>query len=223
MTPYNVVLLDPPWRYDNKQNGAADAHYATLSVRELADLPCFRDGSIADDALVACWVTTPFLHHLWRSDASGFRGDGLLDAWRARFVTSLYWHKAPAPTDFYDAGRQSRPVPKTPLGTGYWFRGETEQLVIAIRGKFPALRSPIRNHYTHPPLAHSEKPEIFRQAIVSALAYAAKQGRLDDHPPRYLELFARRAVPGWRCEGLELTGHDHRLPLGAYKIRRRRR
>ena len=230
---YDVVLLDPAWSYNNKQNGSADKHYATISVSDLARMPCFRDGTIAEDALVFCWITTPFLHHLWSSDARGFRGEGLLDHWRARYVTSLYWHKAPAREDVFRVGYErgyddgdyqkgalkdaaesaTAYMPKTPLGTGYWFRGEVEQLVVAVRGSFPALRSSRRNHVTHPPLKHSEKPAVFHDLIEAAILEAQRKKRLG--PVSKLELFARRARLGWRCEGLELTGHDHRTPLAA--------
>lgn len=115
-------------------------------------------------------------------------GAGHLDRIDFDYKTTLYWHKT---------GR---------IGTGYWFRNQIEELWIAKRGDGArAFRSATRNVHDAPVTGHSEKPEWFQDVL--------EQGGDRVGLTRRLELFARRARPGWRCEGLELTGHDHRLPL----------
>lgn len=111
----------------------------------------------------------------------------ILDEAGLDYKTTLYWHKT---------GR---------LGTGYWFRNQVEELWVASRGGAKAFRLPLRNVYEAPVGAHSEKPEWFQDAL--------EAGGIKVGLTRRLELFARRARPGWRCEGLELTGHDHREVL----------
>lgn len=111
----------------------------------------------------------------------------LMEAGGFEYRTTLFWHKT---------GR---------IGTGYWFRNQVEELWVGMRGRVPAPRLAIKNVYEGPVGEHSAKPEWFQDQLE---LLAQKSGLT-----RPLELFARRARPGWRCEGLELTGHDHRLPL----------
>lgn len=182
---YDLVVTDFPWQYENKQNGNADAKYATLSLEELAALMRLHgEQTFARDAVLGMWVTVPFK---WAAlplmEAAGFD-----------YKTTLFWHKAPE--DGYGQGR---------LGTGYWFRNEMEELWVGSRGKAKAFRSPERNVVRCPATKHSSKPERFQDLLEEAGRAVGLLGRL--------ELFARRHREGWRCEGLELTGHDHRLPL----------
>lgn len=77
---FPTVVVDPPWRYDNvATRGAAEDHYPTMSLAELAEL----DIPSAVDGHVYLWVTNAFL-------ADGF---DLLDAWDYRYKTTLTWCK----------------------------------------------------------------------------------------------------------------------------------
>jgi N6-adenosine-specific RNA methylase IME4 len=104
------------------------------------------------------------------------------------YKTSLFWHKT---------GR---------MGLGYWFRGEVEILLFGIKGKVKAFKCQLPNHVEAPVGEHSEKPEIFREIIEKATANMS---------PRYLELFARKEVPGWRCLGRDIDNRDIRDSLAS--------
>ena len=84
---YRTIVADPPWRYQKDTSmgakpGAAEAHYETMSMREIAALPV-RDLA-ADDAHLYLWVTVPRLYgdrddrsftpvDVWRRGASSSR------------------------------------------------------------------------------------------------------------------------------------------------------
>ena len=79
-TAWPTIVIDPPWRYDNvATRGAAEDHYPTMSLGELADL----DMPGTDDAHLYLWITNGFL-------SDGF---DLLDAWGYRYKTVLTWCK----------------------------------------------------------------------------------------------------------------------------------
>jgi N6-adenosine-specific RNA methylase IME4 len=99
----------------------------------------------------------------------------VMRAWGFKFKSAITWVKDKA-------------------GTGYWVRGQCELLLIGTSGDVPAP-SPGEQ----PPAVveaprgrHSEKPDIFAEHIE----------RLYPNVPK-LEMFARKARPGWSCWGNE--------------------
>jgi N6-adenosine-specific RNA methylase IME4 len=79
-TTFPVIVIDPPWRYDNvATRGAAEDHYPTMSLDELAALQL----PAAADAHIYLWVTNSFLRP----------GFDLLDAWGFTYKTTLTWCK----------------------------------------------------------------------------------------------------------------------------------
>lgn len=77
---FSAVVIDPPWRYDNKATrGAAEDHYPTMSLDELAALRIPG----ADDSHLYLWVTAAFMRD----------GFDLLDAWGFTYKTVLTWCK----------------------------------------------------------------------------------------------------------------------------------
>lgn len=77
---FGCIAIDPPWRYDNRATrGAAEDHYPTMSLDELAalELPA------AADSHLYLWTTNPFLHEAFH----------LLDAWGFTYKTCLTWCK----------------------------------------------------------------------------------------------------------------------------------
>jgi N6-adenosine-specific RNA methylase IME4 len=80
-----------------------------------------------------------------------------------------------------------------PPGMGYYVRVNTEHCLLATRGQPMVPDSkPLASWFTAPKRAHSRKPDEFY-----AIAEQVSPG------PR-LELFARRAWPGWDSWGSEL-------------------
>lgn len=54
------VYADPPWRYDNTASrGAAENHYSTMSIDDLAELPVNK--VVADNAHLHLWTTVSFI------------------------------------------------------------------------------------------------------------------------------------------------------------------
>jgi N6-adenosine-specific RNA methylase IME4 len=80
---------------------------------------------------------------------------------------------------------------KPRIGMGHYFRNTTEHVIFGVRGSLPTKRKNARTDFTAPMGRHSEKPEMFYRLIESM------------SPGPYLELFARRAAPGWDTWGNE--------------------
>jgi N6-adenosine-specific RNA methylase IME4 len=83
---------------------------------------------------------------------------------------------------------------KPRAGTGYWARSKHELLLIGTRGDIPAPAPGDRpDSIIEAPVGrHSEKPTVFAELIE----------RLYPTLPK-IELFARRARPGWTAWGKE--------------------
>jgi N6-adenosine-specific RNA methylase IME4 len=77
---YPTIVIDPPWRYDNiATRGAAEDHYPTMSLVELAALHI----PAADNAHLYLWTTNGFLRQAF----------DLIDAWQFTYKTCLTWTK----------------------------------------------------------------------------------------------------------------------------------
>lgn len=77
---FAAIVIDPPWRYENTiTRGAAEDHYPTMSIDELAalELPA------GDNAHLYLWVTNGFLRE----------GFDLMDAWGFTYKACLTWCK----------------------------------------------------------------------------------------------------------------------------------
>jgi len=146
---YRTIVADPPWRYQKDTSmgakpGAAEAHYQTLSMREIAALPV---RNLADEnAHLFLWVTVPRLY--------GDRGDrsftpvDVMEAWGFEFKTMLTWVKSGSP------------------GMGWYFRGQTEHILFGVKGHLPilpAIRQP--NYLVAPRSGHSGKPDAFGDLV----------------------------------------------------------
>lgn len=175
---FPVVYADPAWRYSNAGgNGAAENHYPTLSVEEIAALPV---ASIAArDSVLFLWATNPLLPEALT----------VMKAWGFEFKTVAFeWVK------FYE--KSGKPF----FGMGQWTRGNVEACLLGVRGKPKAQARDvsqliIEEHeiLTAPVNRHSEKPAAAREKIERLTGAALK-----------VELFARQRAPGWDCWGNEV-------------------
>jgi N6-adenosine-specific RNA methylase IME4 len=97
----------------------------------------------------------------------------VIEAWGFEYKTNLVWVK-----------------PR--IGLGYWARNRHELLLLGTRGRFPLPDPADRpdSVLQAPRGRHSQKPDRFYQLIEQAWPQATK-----------LELFARRARPGWAAWG----------------------
>jgi len=163
---YQIIYADPPWAYDNKNTGGslssgANNKYPTLSLDEIKQLPV---KSISDkDCVLFLWATVPLLPEAFE----------VLDAWGFNYKTMLTWRKIMS------------------LGMGYWFRGQTEHLLLGVKGNVKAFRHQEANFIQTHVLSHSKKPHKFRLLIEKATKGLE---------PR-IELFARTKIHGWDTWG----------------------
>jgi N6-adenosine-specific RNA methylase IME4 len=182
---YRAILADPPWKYDDKLRQSdvcrsADDQYHTMSTDDICKLADPRRQLImgqqtAQDATLFLWVTCPFL----------LNGDGVrvCKAWGFNPKQLFTWVKG----DLRDGAIVGA------LGMGHHFRVDTEHLVLATRGRMPAMRHDMRNYvFLEPKGGHSEKPVEIYDIIETVV------------PGPYLELFARTRQDGWDQIGDEL-------------------
>jgi N6-adenosine-specific RNA methylase IME4 len=183
--PFDVIVADPPWLYQkapgskgavNSARGTADNHYGTLTNDDIRDLPVA--GIAADTAHLFLWVTNP---GMFGNRFSSITPEDIATAWGFTYRTMLTWVKTRK-----DGGVMEG-------GMGWYFRGCTEHVLYATRGKAKiasGLRVP--NVLLAPRGRHSEKPPEFFDMV----------DRVIPEGPR-LEMFARTIRPGWDSWGDE--------------------
>ena len=191
--PFDVVLCDPPWHYDDK--GSAGARGATYQYPVMAEhFLCGLDvpAICAPNAACFMWTTGPQLPTAL----------GLLDAWGFSYVTMAFlWRK------IYASGR---PV----TGMGHHTRSCYEYVVLGRRGRGLArVDAGIHQEVEEdapacvecPTGAHSAKPREVARRIQRLYG-----------PQRRVELFSREVVDGWHGIGLDYPGdgRDIRAVLG---------
>lgn len=183
---FKVIVADPPWMYQKNPgingprdgaNGIAERHYPTMSNEQIAALPV-RDVA-ADDAHLFMWVTNPYL---FGGRFSSVTPADIAESWGFTYKTMLTWVKT-TKTGEPSGG-----------GLGWFFRGATEHVLYATRGK--AKIAPHRrekNVILAPTTRHSAKPTQLMDMVE----------RVTEGPR--LELFARASRPGWVSWGNEIT------------------
>lgn len=170
---YGVILADPEWRFEpySRESGmdrAPDNHYPTSATEEIMS----RDvGSIAaDDCVLFLWATAPMLPDALK----------VMAAWGFEYKTHAIWVK--------ERVGEAR-------GTGYWFTGEHELLLLGVRGAPPAPAMGMQwPSVIHAPIGeHSEKPEDSLELI-------------EDYFPSLPKIELNRRGPardGWEAWGAE--------------------
>lgn len=79
---FRTIVADPPWQYDNKATrGAAEDHYATLTIAQLCELPV--EERAADEAHLYLWTTNGFLREAFE----------VMEAWGFGYRTTITWVK----------------------------------------------------------------------------------------------------------------------------------
>lgn len=147
--PFDVVLADPPWRFQSNSNAKpgrnALRHYPCMTVEEIAAMPVRE--IVADRALLLLWITVPFEH----------RAEEVISAWGFKPKSRLIW-------------------PKNRIGTGYWARNQHEPCIIATRGRFPCPRPALFPTSIIPgkQREHSRKPEWVHDQLDKRLPDAGK-------------------------------------------------
>lgn len=143
---YDVVVIDPPWRYDGDIFPEQKDHlpvyeaegmrgttpYPTMSLEEIKQikLPC------KDSAVLWLWTTNSFM----------LRMSELLEAWGFELKTILTWDKKL-------------------IGTGRWLRSQTEHCILAIKGKPYFNNTKWATLISEKRTEHSAKPKIFYEMV----------------------------------------------------------
>lgn len=170
---FNVFYIDPPYSYKNKRTGGslksgASQQYQTMTLNDLKSLPIQK--ICEKDAVLFQWATVPLLPEALH----------LMECWGFQYKTMITWRKIMS------------------WGMGYWFRGQTEHLLLGIRGKIKPFRVQKANFIQEKVGKHSEKPEIFRELIDDATKNIVDR--------KMVELFARKKVDGWFSIGYDVDG-----------------
>lgn len=144
-------------------------------------------------------VTAANAHlYLWVPNALLPEGIAVMEAWGFRYVSNIIWAKRRK-----DVGPDGR-------GVGFYFRNVTEILLFGVRGSLRTLapaRSQVNMVETRK-REHSRKPDEL-YPIIEACS-----------PGPRLEMFARRAQPGWDAFGdeaddeIEPRGREQRGYVG---------
>jgi N6-adenosine-specific RNA methylase IME4 len=133
--PYRVIVLDPPWPYENRKEDPSHRATHPYPQMSIAQICAERDKILAiahPDLIVWLWTTN---HHMRESFA-------VLDALGVVPKTMLTWVK-------------------DKMGTGDWLRGQTEHCHMAVRGK-PTVHLTNQTTLLHGPLReNSRKPDEF--------------------------------------------------------------
>lgn len=123
---------------------------------------------------------------LWRTGAHAREAFAVMDAWGFRYSgAEIVWVKT--------AGDDNR---RLRIGMGRSVRNAHEVCLIGKRGRPARLDAGVPSVLHAPRGAHSQKPEAFYDLVE----------RLCAGP--YVELFARRARPGWTCLGDEAPASE---------------
>lgn len=180
---YQTILADPPWPYSapakygnprmlipgEKEKGArlaqhgagSRARYGAMTMDDLKALPV--ESVAQDNAHLYLWFTNSF----------AVEAHELARAWGFKPTTIITWTKTRAAD-----GQPS-------MKMGYYYRGATEHILFATRGRLRLMGPAAPTAILSPRLPHSQKPECSYEMIE-----AQSRG------PR-LELFARSAREGW--------------------------
>lgn len=139
---FNVVVADPPWRFDDKLPGpsrGAERHYATLSFAELKAFPL---PPLAADCVL----------FLWRVSAMQHAALHVVKAWGFEPKSEIVWLKTT---------RRG----KRWFGMGRTVRAEHETCLIATRGRPKVLSHSVRSTFSAPYTRHSGKPPEFFEIV----------------------------------------------------------
>lgn len=184
---YRTILIDPPWAYEQKLGRAdqGDTTRGGLPYESMSyeELAALPMGALAaENCQLWLWATNTHLHDALH----------LVEAWGFTYKTTATWAK-------------------NRFGLGYWLRGQTEHLILAVRGS-PRERFNGPNGATGkacstlivaPLSKHSKKPLKAYQLIEEMSS-----------EPR-IELFARNRRTGWTSWGNEVGDEVLGGPLDA--------
>jgi N6-adenosine-specific RNA methylase IME4 len=177
---YNVIVLDPPWKYNNcTRVGQAEQQYPVMDFVDLEKLPIKHLGE--KDCALCMWVTNPMLK----------KGIEMMDAWKFKYKTVfIVWIKK----------QKHAPEKTITNGLSWYTRPGAELMLIGVRGTLKNIRGTsedgsykVSQVVEAPRREHSRKPDEAREAIDTFFRKGTTK----------IELFARSQWKDWDCWGNE--------------------
>lgn len=120
--------------------------------------------------------------HLWTTHSFMREGFQLMEAWGFQYKSMFVWVKHQ-------------------LGTGYYWRGAAEYLMLGVKGSCPFREHRHRNWMLADRTKHSAKPFHVRSLLERV------------SPGPYLELFGREAIQGWTIFGDQVPVQNRALSI----------
>jgi N6-adenosine-specific RNA methylase IME4 len=175
MSRYGVIVVDPPWAYgsDTGRTRTAERHYRTIGNggREINRRTGAGVEHIGTATPVREWAEQNAHLYLWTTNPKLPFAFALLEQWGFEYKTTLTWVKTRAD------GKPSSG------GMGWFFRGGTEHVLFAVRGRKPipaAMRK--ANVVMAPTTTHSAKPVAFYDLLRSI--YPEEERMMDAYARR---------------------------------------
>lgn len=175
---FGTIVVDPPWTYTHSTRTTEDSgngwrspggrHYSTMKLSEIKALPV--PAVAADDAVLALWSVNALMRQAYQ----------VVETWGFEPKTMLTWAKT------------TRDGSRPNTGMGFWLRGATEHIVIAVKGRPKPLRRNVPSWFAAPVQRHSQKPDE---------AYSILETLL---PGPHIDVFARSVRQGWTVWGDEV-------------------
>jgi N6-adenosine-specific RNA methylase IME4 len=159
--PFRVIVADPPWATRVRGDDPSQRRSPPYPTMTVDAICALGVGEIAHaDSMLWLWSTNVDLPAAFR----------VVEAWGFSYRTMLTWAKPH-------------------IGVGDYLRGQTEQCLLATRGR-PTLTLTNQSTLLMAPVReHSRKPDEFYE-LVEALCPGSK-----------VELFCRYPRPGWAAHG----------------------
>ena len=179
---FKTICADPPWQYGKWGKGSDKCALAGKPQNVEAPLP-YPSMTVAEIAAlpVAGCAADDCDLYLWTTQRYLPDAFGVMQAWGFRYCQALTWCKAPRG-----------------LGQGGLFCPTTEFLLLGRKGRMPQGKRRLDSTWWQVKRTnvHSRKPEFFQDMVET----------VSDGPR--LELFARRARPGWTVWGNEVEANS---------------
>ena len=160
---FQTIVIDPPWDWgDEGDINQFGRAKPDYHTMPIEEIRQLPVGQIADEN---CHL------YLWVTNRSLPKAFSLIEAWGFRYITCITWVK---------------PY----FGMGNYFRGDTEQVLFAVKGSQPLKRKDMGTHFEAPRgQGHSAKPDEFYD-IVESCSYGP-----------YIDIFGRKDRDGWSVWG----------------------
>lgn len=163
---YEVIYADPPWQYEFSKDDA-DKIENHYPTMPLEEIKDMDILSVAaDNSVLYLWATMPKLKEALE----------VIEAWGFNYLSGMCWDKEW-------------------IGTGYWWRGQHELLLVATKGDFspPLPKDRVSSVLREKRTGHSVKPMIIYEWLNKWFPNKKK-----------LELFARKEREGFTSWGNEI-------------------